>query len=367
MSKKTPDSQIIIYRTKDGKDRIDVLLQGETVWLTQEHIAQLFQTTSQNITMHIQAIYKEKELSEMATCKKYLQVRLEGKRRIQRKLKHYNLDMILTIGYRVRSSRGLQFRQWATVHLKEYLVKGFTLDDERLKGNIGVVDYFDELLERIRAIRASEARVYQRIRDIFSLAEDYKEEEQETQVFFAIMQNKMHYAATGLTAAEIIYKRAKASKANMGLTAWKGKYVLKKDVIIAKNYLNTEEIDILNRITVMFLDQAEFRAKRKQNVYIYDWEKFLDKFLKDTELLVLDHSGLVSHKTATAWAYEQYGIFLKKRRLKAEREAEKKYLQDLRQSVHILEQKQKNKIISKKIVKSKIKTKKNLKKKDKKK
>ena len=358
MSKKTPDSQIIIYRTKDGKDRIDVRLQDKTVWLTQEHIAQLFQTTSQNITMHIQAIYREKELTEMATCKKYLQVRLEGKRRIQRKLKHYNLDMILAIGYRVRSSRGIQFRQWATIHLKEYLIKGFTLDDERLKGNIGIVDYFDELLERIRAIRASEARVYQRVREIFSLAEDYKREEEETQVFFAIMQNKMHYAATGLTAAEIVYKRAKASKANMGLTAWKGKYVLKKDVIIAKNYLSAKEIDTLNRITVMFLDQAEFRVKRKQSIYIHDWEKFLDKFLKDTELLILSHSGLVSHKIATAWTYEQYSVFLKKRRLQAEREAEKKYLHDLRQSACILEQKP----VSKKTQKIKSKNKQKIKK-----
>ena len=182
--KKTPDSEIIIYRTKDGKDRNDVRLQDETVWLTQDLIAQLFQTTPQNITMHIQAIYKENELSETATCKKYLQVRFEGKRGIQRKLKHYNLDMILAIGYRVRSSRGTQFRQWATVHLKEYLIKGFTLDDERLKGKVGVVDYFDELLERIRSIRSSEARVYQRIRDIFSLASNYREEELETQVFF---------------------------------------------------------------------------------------------------------------------------------------------------------------------------------------
>ena len=347
MSKKVSNSQIIIYRSIDGKDRIDVRLQDETVWLTQEQIAQLFQTSSQNITMHIQAIYKEKELSEMATCKKYLQVRLEGKRRIQRKLKHYNLDMILAIGYRVRSSRGIQFRQWATIRLKEYLTKGFCLDDERLKGNIGVVDYFDELLERIRAIRASEARVYQRIREIFSLAEDYQEEEQETQTFFAIMQNKMHYAATGLTAAEIVYKRAKANKANMGLTAWKGKYVLKKDVIIAKNYLNAEEIDTLNRITVMFLDQAEFRAQRKKNIYIYDWENILDKFLKDTELSVLNYSGSISHETATAWAHKQYSIFLEKRRLKAERIAEKKYLSDLRKSVHILEQ-QKNKPISRK-------------------
>ena len=184
MLKKKIDSQIIIYRTKDGKDRIDVHLQNGTVWLTQESIARLFQTTPQNITMHIQAIYKEQELSEIATCKQYLQVRFEGKRRLKRRLKHYNLDVILAIGYRVRSSRGTQFRQWATTHLKEYLVKGFTLDDERLKGETGIVNYFDELLERIRVIRASEARVYQRIKDIFSLAIDYNEEEQKTQYFF---------------------------------------------------------------------------------------------------------------------------------------------------------------------------------------
>ena len=350
--KKAPDSEIIIYRTKDGKDRIDVRLQDETVWLTQELIAQLFQTTPQNITMHIQAIYKENELSEVATCKKYLQVRFEGKRNIQRKLKHYNLDMILAIGYRVRSSRGTQFRQWATIHLKEYLIKGFALDDERLKGKVGVVDYFDELLERIRTIRASEARVYQRIRDIFSLASDYQEEEQETQVFFATMQNKMHYAATGLTAAEIVYNRAKANKANMGLTAWKGKYVLKKDVGTAKNYLDAKEIDTLNRITVMFLDQAEFRAQRRQNIHILDWEKFLDKFLCDTELPVLSHSGSISHESALDRAHKQYDIFIERRRLKTESEAEKRYLDDLRKSVHTLEQKKKRKPASKKTQKT---------------
>jgi len=217
-----PGGEILVYTAEDGSSRIRVLLEDETVWLTQAMIAELYLTTPQNITLHIRAIYKEGELSPEATCKQSLQVRNEGNRTVRRRLKHYNLDMIIAVGYRVRSPRGTQFRQWATERLREYLVKGFTMDDERLKGGSGLTDYFDELLARIREIRASEARVYQRIRDIFALASDYVEDEQETQRFFAIAQNKMHHAATGLTAAEIIRERADAAQPNMGLTAWKG-------------------------------------------------------------------------------------------------------------------------------------------------
>ena len=223
-----PSGEIIVYQAADGGSRIRVLLEGETVWLTQAMIAELYQTTPQNITIHLKSIYEEGELPKAATCKESLQVRQEGARQVRRSLKHYNLDVILAVGYRVRSPRGTQFRQWATARLGEYLVKGFTLDDERLKGGSGLVDYFDELLARIREIRASEARVYQRIREIFSLACDYREGEEETQRFFATVQNKMHHAATGMTAAEIIRRRADADKANMGLTAWKGGRVLKQ-------------------------------------------------------------------------------------------------------------------------------------------
>ncbi|HRT64785.1 MAG TPA: virulence RhuM family protein [Candidatus Hydrogenedentes bacterium] len=333
----TPGGEIVVYRTEDGRNRIRVLLEDETVWLAQAALAELFETTKQNVSLHIKNIYEEGELTPEATVKEYLTVRQEGERSVRRMVEYYNLDMIIAVGYRVRSPRGTQFRQWATEHLREYLVKGFTIDDERLKGGGGLADYFDELLARIREIRASEARVYQRIRDIFALASDYVEDEHETQRFFAAMQNKMHYAAAGMTAAEIIRDRADAAKPNMGLMAWKGGHVLKRDVSTAKNYLDAKEIDTLNRITVMFLDQAEFRAHRRQDIRIRDWETFLDKFLRDTELPVLENAGTVSREQALAWATGQYDAFAERRRLAAEAEAERRYLDDLRHSAEKLE------------------------------
>ncbi|PIP81599.1 MAG: hydroxyacid dehydrogenase, partial [Elusimicrobia bacterium CG22_combo_CG10-13_8_21_14_all_63_91] len=222
-----------------------------------------------------------------------------------------------------------------------YLIKGFTLDDDRLKGRDRLADYFDELLARIREIRASEARVYQRIREIFSLAKDYVEGQKETQVFFATMQNKMHYAAAGLTAAEIVRRRADSRKANMGLTSWSGTRVLKRDVTTAKNYLSAKEIDTLNRIVVMFLDQAEFRAQRRQDIMMGDWTAFLDRFLRHTELPVLPDSGKVSREEAQAWANDQYDAFAERRRLEAETAAEGRYLEDLRSSAKTLEDKRK--------------------------
>jgi len=331
------DSRILIYQSGSGEMRLEVRLQDETVWLTQDLMAELYQTTKQNISLHIQNIYEEGELAPESTVKKYLTVRREGSRTVKRLLDCYNLDMIISVGYRVKSSVATRFRQWATARLREYIVKGFTLDDERLKGGGGLVDYFDELLARIREIRASEARVYQRIREIFALASDYQEEEKETLVFFATMQNKMHYAAAGMTAAEIVRKRADAGKANMGLTSWQGGRVLKRDVATAKNYLNPKEVDTLNRITVMFLDQAEFRAQRRQDIRMRDWERFLDKFLRDTELPVLADAGSVSHEEAFSWAHEQYDAFVERRRLEAEATAMARYLDDLRASVRTLE------------------------------
>lgn len=332
-----PGGEIVVYQADDGGSRIRVLLKDETVWLTQAMIAELYETSVPNINIHLKNIYDTGELDEEATVKDYLIVRQEGSRQVSRKVLHYNLEAILAVGYRVQSPRGVQFRQWATVRLREYLVKGFTLDDERLKGGSGLVDYFDELLARIREIRASEARVYQRIREIFSLASDYREDDQQTQVFFATMQNKMHYAATGMTAPEILCKRADAEKANMGLTSWKGSRVLKRDVGTAKNYLNAQEIDTLNRITVMFLDQAEFRAQRRQDIRIHDWEAFLDKFLRDTELPVLATAGSVTSKEALTWVHEQYDAFSERRRLDAESQAETHYIDDLRRSAKVLE------------------------------
>ena len=330
-------SEILIYQAEDGKSRIQVRLARDTVWLSQAHMAELFQTTPQNITIHIGEIFGDGELAEAATCKELLQVRQEGGRAVRRQIRFYNLDMILAVGYRVRSSRGVQFRQWATERLREYLIKGFTLDDERLKGNDQLADYFDELLARIREIRASEARAYQRIREIFALAADYVEGQQETQVFFATMQNKMHHAAAGMTAAEIVRRRADADKANMGLTAWSGSRVLKRDVTTAKNYLTKKEIDTLNRIVVMFLDQAEFRAQRRQDIKMRDWTAFLDKFLRDTELPVLSDAGTATHDEALSWANAQYDAFTERRRFEAEAEAEAGYLDDLRTSAKTLE------------------------------
>ena len=333
----TPKSEIVIYQSEEGQNRIDVRLENETVWLTQVQMAELFQTTVPNINIHISKIFEESELTETATIKDYLIVQTEGSRKVKRVVKHYNLDMIISVGYRVKSGVATQFRQWATARLREYIVKGFTLDDERLKGRDRFADYFDELLARIREIRASEARVYQRIREIFALAVDYREEEQATQTFFAIMQNKMHYAATSLTAPEIVRQRAHAGQANMGLTSWKSGRVLKADVGIAKNYLNAQEIDTLNRITVMFLDQAEFRAQRRNDIHLSDWEMFLDKFLRDTELPVLEGAGSVSREAAQVWANAQYDAFAERRRLKAEKEAEARYMSDLQASAKQLE------------------------------
>jgi hypothetical protein len=332
-----PEGRIVVYQAEDRGGHIRVLLEGESAWLTQVQIAELFETTVPNINIHLKHIYADGELAEEATVKEYLIVRQEGARSVSRTVLHYNLEAILAVGYRVQSPRGTQFRQWATARLHEVLVKGFTLDDERLKGGGGVVDYFDELLGRIREIRASEARVYQRIREIFALASDYREGEEETQRYFATMQNKMHHAATGMTAAEIIRRRADFEKTNMGLTSWKGGRVLKRDVGTAKNYLGAAEIDTLNRITVMFLDQAEFRAQRRQDIRRRDWDAFLDKFLRDTELSVLDGSGEVSHEDALDWANRQYDAFSERRRLAAEAEAESRYMGDLQNSAKALE------------------------------
>ncbi|UCD59087.1 MAG: virulence RhuM family protein, partial [Candidatus Hydrogenedentota bacterium] len=331
------DSRILIYQSDSGETRVEVRLQDETVWLTQKLMAELFQKDVRTINEHIKNVYEERELEPELTIRKFRIVQTEGNRQVRRLVDFYNLDMIISVGYRVKSSIATRFRQWATVRLREYIVKGFVLDDDRLKDGKGMADYFDELLARIREIRASEVRVYQRIREIFSLASDYREGEEETQVFFATMQNKMHYAAAGMTASEIIRRRADSTKANMGLTSWKGGRVLKRDVGIAKNYLDAKEIDTLNRITVMFLDQAEFRAQRRHDIRMRNWETFLDKFLSDTELPVLSGTGTVSREDALSWVEEQYADFTDRRRLEAESEAEARYMEDLRTSVKMLE------------------------------
>ena len=330
---------VLVYKPERGGNRVEVLLDGETVWLSQQQMAELFKTSIPNINIHINKIYKERELLELATVKDYLIVRQEGKREVQRSIKLYNLEMIIAVGFRINSQRGTQFRQWAIERLNEYLVKGFTMDDERLKSASGYVDYFDELLSRIRDIRASEVRVYQRIKDIFAMAVDYRDDEEATSRFFASMQNKMHFAATGMTAAEIISVRADSEIPNMNLKSWKGQQVRKKDVGIAKNYLDEKEIDILNRITVMFLDQAEFRTIRRQNIYLDQWEEFLDQFLRNTELPVLEGSGSKSRQEALDYAHSEYDTFAERRRVEAEVEASKRYIEDLKNSVKYLSDK----------------------------
>lgn len=307
-------TDILIYQLEDGKTKIDVRLENETVWMTQKAIAELYQTTPQNITLHIKNIYEEGELEENSTCKNYLQVQNEGNRKVQRNSRHYNLEMIIAVGYRVRSSRGTQFRRWATERLNEYLVKGFTMDDERLKDmrNIGD-DYFDELLERIRDIRASEKRFYKKITDIYALSIDYDGKSEEAKKFFATVQNKLHFAIHGNTAAELIEQRADASKDNMGLTTWKGEKVRKVDITVAKNYLTEKEIKSLNRIVTMYLDYAEDQAERRNPMHMKDWEEKLNAFLKFNERDILNGAGSISHEVAKELAENEYEKFNKKR------------------------------------------------------
>lgn len=337
-----PAGELLVYQGPGLDAPMQVRLEGETVWLSQKQMAELYGTTVANINQHTATVYEDGELKPEATIKKYLIVQTEGSRQVKRLIDHYSLDMILAVGFRVRSRRGSQFRLWATERISEYLVKGFTMDDERLKGRAGVVDYFDELLERIRDIRASEARVYLMVRNIFALAADYQEGEPYTQQFFATMQNKMHYAATGLSAAEIIRQRADASQPNMGLSSWKGARVSKADTGTAKNYLDAQEIDTLNRITVMFLDQAEFRAQRRQTIHMADWAGFLDKFLNDVELPVLQGAGRISHRRALEMAHDQYDQFAEKRRQHAEQQAAQRYVEELKATAKTLARRRKN-------------------------
>ena len=316
------ESSFLLYVTPDGNEKIEVRLENETVWLTQSSMAELFQTTPQNITIHLKDIYTTGELMEQATCKESLQVQAEGQREVNRNRKFYNLEAIIAVGYRVRSHRGTQFRKWATERLNEYLVKGFTMDDDRLKAGVNIgSDYFDEMLERIRDIRSSEKRFYQKIRDIYKLAVDYDPGAEETQDFFKTVQNKLHFAISGKTAAELIAERADASKSNMGLTTWKAAKVRKADVIIAKNYLTEKEIAGLNRIVAMYLDYAEDQAKLHRQVFMRDWREKLDAFLQFNERDILDHAGKVTKEIADKLALEQYEIF-NKHRLALEAETE---------------------------------------------
>jgi hypothetical protein len=322
-----PRGELLLYQTGDGRTRVECRFEDESLWLSQALMAMLFQKDVRTIHEHLKNIYEERELDRAATIRKFRIVRREGSREVERTIEHYNLDAILAVGYRVRSARGVQFRQWATERLREYLVKGFTMDDQRLRNppveGAGIPDYFDELLERIRDIRASERRMYLRVKEIFALAADYVPSQPETGLFFATIQNKLHYAATGLTAAELISQRADHARPNMGLSTWKADAVARTDVTVAKNYLREEEIGELNRIVVMWLDFAEDQARRRKQVFLRDWEKRLDDFLRFNEREVLENAGSLSKSEADDHAKAEYARFAARRRALMEAEGER--------------------------------------------
>ena len=299
-------SEILLYQSPDNRTRIDVRLDGDTVWLSQAQMAELFQTTKQNVSLHVKNVFDEKELRESAVVKEYLTTAQDGK---HYRTKFYNLDVIISVGYRVRSHRGTQFRMWATQRLREYIIKGFTLDDERLKDGGVRNDYFDELIERVRAIRTSERNFYRKVTDIYSTAYDYDPNVQITHEFFATVQNKFHWAIHGHTAAELIAARADAMKPSMGLTNWRGDRIRKADVGVAKNYLTAEELSMLNLIVDQYLSFAELQARQRKPMYMRDWIRKLDDFLTLNEREILDHAGKISARLSeeTAWReFEKY-------------------------------------------------------------
>jgi len=301
--------QFLVYATEDGLTKIEVRLEGDTVWLTQAHIAELFQTTKQNVSLHLQNIFAEGELESAATVKESLTVQTEGKRAVQRRIEYYNLDAIISVGYRIQSHVATRFRIWATQRLKEYIVKGFVLDDERLKNPDQPFDYFDELLRRIQDIRTSERRFYQKITDIYATSIDYDPTMPESIGFFQTVQNKMHWAITGQTAAEIIHARADSAKPNMGLTNWRGVKVRKEDVTIAKNYLNEEELAALNNLVEQYLVFAEGQAMRRVPMHMKEWIGKLHGFLTLNDRDILNNAGRISHQIAKELAEAEYEKF----------------------------------------------------------
>lgn len=310
--------EFLLYETEDGRSRVECRFIEDSLWLTQALMAELFQVKVPTINEHLKTLYADGEIRPEATIRKFLIVRQEGSRRVNRNIDHYSLDAILAVGYRVRSTRGTQFRRWATERLSEYLVKGFLLDDERLKNppvaDSAVPDRFNELLERIRDIRASERRMYLRVREIFAMAADYSPSLPETTRFFRFIQNKLHFAVTGKTAAELIVERADSSRPNMGLSSWKSGSVQKADITIAKNYLHEPEISELNRIVTMWLDFAEDQARRRKDVFLKDWTEKLDAFLAFNDRDVLEGAGRISKKQADAHAQSEYELFAAQRR-----------------------------------------------------
>ena len=331
------ENKIIIYQTQDGQTKIDVRIENETVWLTQNQMAELFQTTKQNISLHIKNIFEEGELTEDSTVKDYLTVQNEGSRKVSRNVTHYNLDVIISVGYRVKSLRGTQFRIWATQVLKEYMKKGFALNDDLLK-QAGGGGYWQELLERIRDIRSSEKVFYRQILDIYATSTDYNPNAKETKLFFKVVQNKMHFAAHGHTAAEVIYLRADSTKDNMGLTVFKGKHPKKDEVTVAKNYLDEKELNILNRITSAYLEFAELQAIRHIPMTMKDWLAKLDDFIKMTGSELLENPGKISKLEAENKALAEYAKY--KETIKDElSEVEKHFLESVKQTQKQLEKK----------------------------
>lgn len=326
-------AKIIIYNTADGKANVSLMARDGQVWMNLNQMAELFDTSAANVSMHASNILQDKELKENSVIKFYLITAADGKRY---NVKFYSLEMIIAIGFRVRGKRGTQFRIWANRNLKEYMVKGFAIDDLRLKNPDGRPDYFDELLERIREIRASEKRFYQKVRDLLALSSDYDSSDKATQMFFAETQNKLLYAVTGKTAAEIVVTRADASKPNMALTSWKGSAVRKQDIFIAKNYLDDAEIDSLNRLTVLFLDSAELRVKERKDLTLGYWRANVDQLLQFQDKAVLNGSGRISNSEMELRVRAIYEDFDRRRKQLAAHEAdeaENRYLDDLRKSV----------------------------------
>ena len=321
------NNRIIIYNTADGKASVSLFAKDGNVWMNQKQLAELFDTSKQNIGQHIANILKEGELDEHSVVKNYFTTASDGK---QYEVTFYALDMILAIGFRVRSKRGTQFRIWANKNLKEYMVKGFVMDDERLKNPDGRPDYFDELLDRIRDIRASEKRFYQKVRDLFALSSDYDASDKATQMFYAETQNKLLYAVTGKTAAEIIVSRADDQAPNMGLTSWKGSIVRKGDVIIAKNYLSHNEIDTLNRLVVIFLESAELRAKNRQDLTMDFWRANVDRILELQDKAVLNHKGSISNADMEKQVKALYEQFDQRRKIADARTADAQDLEALK-------------------------------------
>lgn len=319
---------IIIYNTVDGKTSVSLLAKSGTVWMNQMQIAELFATSIPNISMHITNIFKENELDKNSVVKDYLTTANDGK---NYNVAHYSLEMILAIGFRVRSKRGTQFRQWANKNLSEYIVKGFIMDDERLKNPDGKPDYFDELLERIRDIRASEKRFYQKVRDLFSLSSDYDVSDKATQLFYAQTQNKLLFAITAQTAAEIIINRADATLPNMALKSFQGSRVRKQDIYIAKNYLTEDELDSLNRFVVVFLETAELRAKNRQDITMDFWRENIDRIIEFNDKEVLKNNGTISHSQMEKMVEKVYVTFDEKRKKQETIEADFQDLEELKQ------------------------------------